>query len=135
MGHLGHRGTAQRAGRGSLAGSWPARADNRPNLHGSITLDVDLRAGDKLWLSAWTRAIGGAEWLSIEATVAIGGRRKGRSRRRRDVTWEPVGKFTDAPAASRVGVLHHIGPEQQPRGQSDEERDDQVVESVTHAEE
>ena len=135
MGHLGHRGTAQRAGRGSLAGKLGARAGNSPSLHGALTIERDLRAGSKLWVSGYVRTVAGAEYLELVATISTGGPRKARGRRRRtaEADSEPIGRFRDAPA-SRLGVLHHVGPEQQPRGQSDEERDDQVVESVTHAE-
>jgi hypothetical protein len=86
-----------RAARGSLTGRWTARADSLPNLRGAITLERDLPAGSKLWLSGWTRTIGGpygAEYLSISATVAEGRPRKPRRRRVEDAD-EPEGRFRD----------------------------------------
>jgi hypothetical protein len=66
-----------RAARGSLAGSSSPRADNRPNMRGAITIERDLRAGTKLWLSAWSKQAAGADFISISAEIAgSGGPRK-----------------------------------------------------------
>jgi len=64
--------TGSRSARGGLTGSLRARADRRPNLRGSITLEADMRAGERLWLSGWTKIepASGAEWISIEAEKA-----------------------------------------------------------------
>ena len=89
-----------RAGRGSLTGRWSPRGDGYPNLRGAITLDTDLKAGQKLWLSGWTRSAAGCdEFVGLVANVANGGPRK-RSEPRRDGDCEPEGKFRsgDAPA-------------------------------------
>jgi hypothetical protein len=67
-----------RAARGSLAGSSAPRADGAPNYRGAMTLEQDLPAGTKLWLSAWTKE-DPAPWISISAEVATTG---GRSRKR-----------------------------------------------------
>jgi hypothetical protein len=64
-----------RAARGSIAGSSAPRADNRPNMRGALTIEQDLPAGTKLWLSAWSKE-DPAPWISISAEVAVGGRRK-----------------------------------------------------------
>jgi len=86
---------SERAARGSLYGRWAARGDGKPNMLGAITIERDLPAGSKLWLRGSTRQAGGAysgiEFISIEATLATRGPRKGRARP--DVSDEPEGKF------------------------------------------
>jgi hypothetical protein len=68
-----------RAAIGSISGSSAPRADNRPNLRGAITVEQDLRAGTKLWLSAWSKE-NPAPWISISAEIATtGGRNLKRS--------------------------------------------------------
>jgi hypothetical protein len=62
-----------RAARGSIAGSSAPRADNRPNMRGALTIEQDLPAGTKVWLSAWSKQISGADFISISAEVAVGG--------------------------------------------------------------
>jgi hypothetical protein len=64
-----------RAAIGSIAGSSAPRADNRPNMRGALTLEQDLPAGTKLWLSAWTKE-DPAPWISISAEIAVGGPRQ-----------------------------------------------------------
>ncbi len=83
-----------RVARGSLSGRWPPRGDGHPNLTGAITIEQALPAGTKLWLSGWTRSAASSdEFVSLVATVAIGGSR--RARRRREAAAEPEGKFRD----------------------------------------
>jgi hypothetical protein len=68
-----------RAAIGSIAGSSAARADRGPNMRGAITIEQDLPAGTKLWLSAWSKE-NPAPWISISAEIATtGGRNRKRS--------------------------------------------------------
>ena len=89
----------ERAGRGSLTGSWPARtADQRPNMRGTITIERALPAGSRLWVAGWTRTgPGGIEFLSL--SVELAGKGDGH-RRRRSTTIsskdEPEGRFGNA---------------------------------------
>jgi hypothetical protein len=69
-----------RAARGSIAGSSAPRSDNGPNMRGALTVEQDIPAGTKLWLSAWTKE-DPAPWISISGEIATTG---GRNRRRRD---------------------------------------------------
>jgi hypothetical protein len=88
---------SKRAGRGSLSGRWRLRDDGSPNLRGGITIERDLPAGSKLWLSGWTRSTGGpdgSEFVSIEASMADGGPRRSRPRRATHDD-EPEGRFRD----------------------------------------
>jgi hypothetical protein len=73
MGHTGHHTT--RAGRGSLAGRWLARADGAPNFKGGLTIEQALPAGAKLWLAGWTKQAGadGPEFISLAVDVSHGG--------------------------------------------------------------
>jgi hypothetical protein len=64
-----------RAARGSLTGRWKATGDNRPNIRGHLTLEQDLPAGTTLHVAGWTREVAGVEFVSLSATVAIGGAR------------------------------------------------------------
>jgi hypothetical protein len=59
-----------RVGRGSLTGKWEARPGACPNIRGGITIERDLRAGTKLWLSGWTKTIAGDEFVSILVEIA-----------------------------------------------------------------
>ena len=65
-----------RAAIGSIAGSSAPRADRRPNMRGALTIEADLPAGTKLWLSGWSREVAGAPFISIQCEIAIGGPRK-----------------------------------------------------------
>jgi hypothetical protein len=50
-----------------------------PNMRGSLTLEADMKAGERLWLTGWTKVepASGAEWISIVAESAgKGGRRR-----------------------------------------------------------
>jgi hypothetical protein len=50
-------------------------------MRGAMTVEQDLPAGTKLWLSAWSKQIAGADFISISAEIAGNGgprkRRKG----------------------------------------------------------
>jgi hypothetical protein len=66
-----------RAAIGSIAGSSSPRVDHGPNMRGAITIEQDLPAGTKLWLSAWSKQVAGADFISISAEIATtGGRRR-----------------------------------------------------------
>jgi hypothetical protein len=66
-----------RAAIGSIAGSSAPRPDHGPNMRGAITIEQDLPAGTKLWLSAWSKQVAGADFISISAEIAAtGGRRR-----------------------------------------------------------
>ena len=81
----------QRVARGSLNGAWrPRTVDRRPNLHGSITVESDIAAGQRLWVSGWTKKACGVEYVSLSVEVAGKG---GRRRRRRGA--DPEGRFRD----------------------------------------
>jgi hypothetical protein len=81
-----------RAARGSLTGRWRARTDGRPNVKGILTLERDAPAGTTLHLAGWTREAGGAEFVSLSATVATRAA-PGREPRAKDD--EPEGRFVD----------------------------------------
>lgn len=70
-------------GRGSLTGRWTARDDRLPNLRGALTIEEDIPAGTKLWLSGWTKKVAAGtdcgEFVSLAADIAIGGPRKRKS--------------------------------------------------------
>ena len=61
---------AKRVGQGSLTGRWQPRPGARPNIRGGITIDRDLRAGTKLWLTGWTKTIAGGEYVSLQVEIA-----------------------------------------------------------------
>jgi hypothetical protein len=66
-----------RAAIGSIAGSSAPRVDHGPNMRGAITIEQDLPAGTKLWLSAWSKQVAGADFISISGEIATtGGRRR-----------------------------------------------------------
>jgi hypothetical protein len=69
-----------RAARGSIAGSSAPRANNAPSMRGEMTVEQDIAAGTKLWLSVWSKQIAGADFISISAEVASHG---GHNRKRR----------------------------------------------------
>jgi len=75
----------ERAARGSLSGRWQARTDGSPNIRGGLTLEQALPAGAKLWVSGWTKRLGGPysgdEHVVIEARLAVRGPRFTRPRR------------------------------------------------------
>jgi hypothetical protein len=46
---------AERVGRGSLTGRWEPRLRGCPNIRGGITIECDLPAKTKLWLTGYRR--------------------------------------------------------------------------------
>jgi hypothetical protein len=60
---------AERIGRGSLTGRWEPRP-GACNIRGSITIERDLPAKTKLWLTGWTKAIAGGEFVSLLVEIA-----------------------------------------------------------------
>jgi len=68
----------ERVGRGSLTGRWEPRAGACPNILGGITLERALPAKTKLWLTGWTKAIGGGEFVSLKVEIADEGGRSSR---------------------------------------------------------
>jgi hypothetical protein len=71
-----------RVGRGELrCGDMPMvpRADRRPTVSGVITVETDLPAGSRLFLSAWPETIAGCTWLRTRLEIPVKG---GRPRRR-----------------------------------------------------
>jgi DNA repair protein RadD len=49
-----------------------------PNIRGGITIERDLPAKTKLWLTAWTKTIGGGEFVSVLVEIADEGGRPSR---------------------------------------------------------
>jgi hypothetical protein len=47
-------------------------------MRGAITIEQDLPAGTKLWLSAWSKQVAGADFISISAEIAATGERRRR---------------------------------------------------------
>src|ERR1700675_1846399 len=92
MGHVGQIGTANaaRVGRGSLTGRWKPRLGACSNIRGGITIERDLPANTRLWLTGWTKTIPGGR-----GRVAPGGD----CRQRREA--EPVIRAPSA-AAERM---------------------------------
>ena len=74
-------------GRGSLTGRWEPRPGACPNIRGGITIDRDLPAKTKLWLTGWTKTV-----ARRRGCVGTGGDR----RRRREV--KPVIRSATPPA-------------------------------------
>jgi hypothetical protein len=68
----------ERVGRGSLTGRWKPRLGTCPNIRGGITIERDLPANTKLWLTGWTKRIAGGEFVSLLVEIAVKG---GRARR------------------------------------------------------
>ena len=66
-----------RAGRGTLTGRWKTRPGFSPNIRGGITIERDLPANTRLWLTGWTKAIPGGEIVSLLVEIAD---KNGRSR-------------------------------------------------------
>jgi hypothetical protein len=61
---------AERVGRGSLSGTWGPPTGACPNIRGGITIERDLRAGTKLWLTGWTQTIAGGDFVSLLVEIA-----------------------------------------------------------------
>ncbi len=64
------RTVAERVGRGSLTGRWEPRPGTCPNIRGGMTIERDLPAGTRLWLTGWTKAITGGEVVSVLVEIA-----------------------------------------------------------------
>lgn len=56
----------RKAGKGSISRR-ERESDKHPDWKGSITLDCDVKAGTKLWLSGWTKQSEAGEWVSLSA--------------------------------------------------------------------
>jgi hypothetical protein len=59
-----------RVGRGSLTGRWEPWPGGCPNIRGGITIECDLPAETKLWLSGWSKAIAGGTLVSVVVEIA-----------------------------------------------------------------
>ena len=68
----------ERVGKGSLTGRWQPRPGACPNIRGGITIERDLRAGTKLWLTGWTKTIAGGGYVSLLVEIADKGGRPSR---------------------------------------------------------
>jgi hypothetical protein len=69
---------AERVGKGSLSGRWQARPRACPNIRGGITIERDLPANTRLWLTGWTKTIPGGDVVSLLVEIA---NKAGRPRR------------------------------------------------------
>jgi hypothetical protein len=69
---------AKRIGRGSLTGRWKPGPGTCPNIRGGITIERDLPAKTKLWLTGWTKTIAGGEIVSVLVEIAEEGGRPSR---------------------------------------------------------
>ncbi len=65
---------AERVGRGSLTGRWKPRQGG-PNIRGGLTIERDVPAKTRLWLTGWTKVIAGGEVVSILVEIAEEGGR------------------------------------------------------------
>jgi hypothetical protein len=59
-----------RVGRGSLTGRWEPRPGGCPNIRGGITIECDLSAETKLWLTGRTVTIAGGQVVSLLVEIA-----------------------------------------------------------------
>ena len=66
---------AERVGKGSLSGRWKPRPGACPNIRGGITIERDLPAKTKLWLTGWTKKIAGSEFVMVLVEIAEEGGR------------------------------------------------------------
>lgn len=61
----------EEAAHGSLTKVPSPESDRHPTHKGSMTLKMDLRAGQKVWLSGWTKTgDDGSKYLSLSAQPA-----------------------------------------------------------------
>jgi hypothetical protein len=67
---------AERVGQGSLTGRWEPRPRACPNIRGGITIERDLPAKTRLWLTGWTKAIPGGEFVLLIVEIADEGGRQ-----------------------------------------------------------
>jgi hypothetical protein len=51
------------------------RPGAHPNIRGGITIERDLPAETKRWLTGWTKTIGGGEFVSVLVEIADEGGR------------------------------------------------------------
>ena len=65
----------ERIGRGSLTGRWKPRLEGCPNIRGGITIERDLPAKTRLWLTGWTKTIAGGQLVSLLVEIADKGGR------------------------------------------------------------
>ena len=63
-------GLDNRVGQGSLTGRWKPRSGACPNIRGGITIERDLPANTRLWLTGWTKTIPGGEVVSLLVEIA-----------------------------------------------------------------
>ena len=68
----------ERVGRGSLTGRWQPRSRACPNIRGGITIERDIPAKTRLWLTGWTKTIGGGQFVSVVVEIADEGGRPNR---------------------------------------------------------
>lgn len=61
---------AERVGRGSLTGRWAPHPRACPNIRGGITIERDLPAKTRLWLTGWTKSVAGGELVSLIVEIA-----------------------------------------------------------------
>jgi hypothetical protein len=61
---------ADRVGKGSLTGRWKPAPGARPNIRGGVTIERDLPANTRLWLTGWTKTIPGGEVVSLLVEIA-----------------------------------------------------------------
>ena len=59
-----------RVGRGTLSGQWQPWPGACPNIRGGITIERDLPASTRLWLTGWTKMIAGGEIVSLLVEIA-----------------------------------------------------------------
>ncbi|MGD0420234.1 MAG: hypothetical protein ABSA68_11770 [Xanthobacteraceae bacterium] len=57
-------------GRGQLTGTWAPRPGACPNIRGGITIERDIAAKTKLWLTGWTKTIAGGTVVSLRVELA-----------------------------------------------------------------
>jgi hypothetical protein len=67
---------AERVGRGSLTQTCRPRPGACPNIRGGVTIERDLPAKTKLWLSGWTKTIAGGEFVLLRVEIAHKGGRQ-----------------------------------------------------------
>jgi hypothetical protein len=59
-----------RVGHGSLTGRWEPRLEACPNIRGGITIERDIPAKTRLWLTGWTKSIAGGQFVSLLVEIA-----------------------------------------------------------------
>jgi len=64
-----HGKALNQVARGSLTGTWEPRPGG-PNIRGGLTIERDLPANTRLWLTGWTRKITGGEVVSLLVEIA-----------------------------------------------------------------